>query len=179
MSLRRHTTVSISAANVTPSSVVFENTSLPYTINGPYAIAGTTSLAVNNTGSVTLNNNNSYTGGTTVSLGMLTLAGANTTTGATTINSGTLNINNANALGTGALNINGGTIDNTSGAPITLATTNAINWNGDFAFGGTNDLNVGANNVALTATRTITTNDPLSAGTKLVVGSVISGGIWP
>ena len=88
---------------------------MPYTINGPYAIIGTGSLDVNNYGSVTLNTNNSYTGGTTVALGTLTLAGVNTTTGATTLNSGTLNINNNNALGTGAaLTINGGTIDNTN-----------------------------------------------------------------
>ena len=168
-------TVNITAADVAPASVVFENTYLPYVFNGTKAIAGSTSVAVNNTGSVTLNNSNSYTGGTTVKLGTLTLANANTTTGATTITSGTLNINHASALGTGALIINGGTIDNTSVAPVTLATTNAISLGGDFAFGGTNNLNLGTNNVVLTGTRTITTNDPMSAGTKLVVGSVISG----
>jgi fibronectin-binding autotransporter adhesin len=169
------TTLSISAADVTPANVVFDNAYLSYTINGPFAIAGTGSLSVINTGSVTLNTSNSYSGGTTVSLGTLTLAGANTTSGATTLNSGTLNINNANALGIGALRINGGTIDSTSGS-VALATTNTMNWNGDFAFGGTNDLDLGVqNNVALSATCTITANDPLSAGTKLIVRGVISG----
>ena len=171
-------TVSISAADVTPGRVIFDNTSLPYTINGPFAIAGTGSLSVTNTGSTTLNTNNSYTGGTSVGGGgMLTLAGVNTTTGATTINSGTLNINNNNALGTGALTINGGAIDNTKGSLVTLATTNTMNWNADFAFGGTSDLDLGTqNNVTLSATRTITVNDPSVAGTKLIVRGVVSGG---
>ena len=169
-------TVSISAANVTPGRVIFDNASLSYTINGPFAIASTGSLSVTNYGSTTLNTNNSYTGGTTVALGTLTLNGVNTTTGATTLNSGTLNINNANALGTGALTINGGTIDNTKGSLVTLATTNTMNWNADFAFGGTSDLDLGTqNNVTLPATRTITVNDPAVAGTKLIVRGVISG----
>jgi autotransporter-associated beta strand protein len=154
-----------------PKNVIFSNNSLAYTINGPYGIAGTGSVLLNGAGSVTINSNNSYSGGTTISTGTLTLAGSNTTTGATVVNSGTLNINSANALGTGALTINSGTIDNTSGAPIVLATTNAMNWNGDFTFGGTNDLDLGANNVPLTATRTITAN-----GSKtLTINSVISG----
>jgi autotransporter-associated beta strand protein len=170
------TTVSISNADVSPSTVLFANSYLDYTIDGPYGIAGAGNLVLNSSGSVTLNTNNSYTGGTTVSLGTLTLAGANTTTGATTLNSGTLNINNNNALGIGALRINGGTIDNTSGALITLATTNVMNWNADFAFGGTNDLDLGVqNNVALPATRSITANDPMSTGAKLIVRGVISG----
>jgi autotransporter-associated beta strand protein len=164
------TSVNIVDASVSPAKVTFNNTGLTYTISGN-PIAGTGSLNMTGGGITTLNNNNTYTGGTTVSAGTLTLAGNNTTTGATTVNSGTLNINNANALGTGALTMNGGAIDNTSGAAIILATTNAQNWNGDFAFGGTKDLDLGANNVPLTASRTITTN----GAAKLIVSSVISG----
>ena len=72
------------------------------------------------------------------------LAGSNTYTGGTTLSSGQLNLNNASALGSGALTISGGTIGNTSGAAITLSTNNAQNWNGDFTFTGSNDLNLGS-----------------------------------
>ena len=81
--------------------------------------------------------------------GTLTLASSNTYTGGTTLSAGRININNASALGTGSFTITGGTIGNTSGAAITLATTAAENWNGNFAFAGANDLNLGAVAVAL------------------------------
>ena len=54
--------------------------------------------------------------------GDVVLSGANTFTGtANVLTAGTLNINNAAALGaaTAAWSLNGGTIDNTSGAAIT------------------------------------------------------------
>jgi autotransporter-associated beta strand protein len=166
-----NTSVAISDADVAPSQAIFSNAYLIYTIDGPYGITGAGKVAVSGTGGVTINTNNSYTGGTSIANGTLSLAGVNTTTGATTINSGTLNINNANALGSGALTINGGTIDNTSGAPVALATTNVMNWSADFAFGGSNDLDLGPNDVALTANRTVTTNGTA----KLIVSGAISG----
>ena len=77
--------------------------------------------------------------------GTLTITNANSYTGGTTLAAGTLNINNTAALGAGSssLTITGGTIDNTSGGIITLANNNPENWNGDFTFTGTNDLNLG------------------------------------
>ena len=76
--------------------------------------------------------------------GTLVLSGSNTYSGGTTLSAGRLNINNASALGAGTFTISGGTIGNTSGAAITLSTNNAENWNSDFTFAGTNDLNLGA-----------------------------------
>lgn len=114
--------------------------------------------------------------------GILTLSGANTFGGtghSLTLNSGTLNINNASALGdaSNTVNINGGTIDNTSGAAITLSNY-AQNWNGDFTFKGTNDLNLGTGNISLGntagATRIITVNSH-----NLTVGGIISDGTDP
>ncbi|MEA3212062.1 MAG: hypothetical protein QOE70_5119 [Chthoniobacter sp.] len=104
--------------------------------------------------------------------GALTLSGANTHTGGTTLTTGTLNINNATALGAaaGAFTIAGGTIDNTSAAAITLTNNNAQNWNGNFTFTGTKDLNLGTGAVALNAARQVT----VSGGT-LTVGGAISG----
>ncbi|MGC3989741.1 MAG: autotransporter-associated beta strand repeat-containing protein [Chthoniobacteraceae bacterium] len=84
------------------------------------------------------------------------------------INGGNFNLGNATAV-SGAITINGGTIDNTSGAAITLL--NTVNINGDFAFGGTNNLNLGTGAIALSANRTITTNGTAN----LTIGGVISG----
>ncbi|RYD34349.1 MAG: hypothetical protein EOP87_09385, partial [Verrucomicrobiaceae bacterium] len=107
--------------------------------------------------------------------GGLTLSGANLHTGGTTLNAGTLNINNANALGTGNFTIAAGTINNTSGAEIILATNNTQTWNGNFTFTGSNALNLGTGAVSLgTAAgteRTITVN-----GSTLTVGGSISDG---
>jgi fibronectin-binding autotransporter adhesin len=151
------TSVSISDANVNPTSVTFNNSSVPYYINGPYGIIGTGSLTLNGYSSVSLNTASTYGGGTT-------------------LNVGTLNINNASAIGTGPLSISGAgtTIDNTSGTPITLTTANAQNWNYDFTFAGSNDLNLGTGAVTLNGTRTITTSNSLGTGV-LTVGGPISG----
>jgi fibronectin-binding autotransporter adhesin len=111
--------------------------------------------------------------------GTLTLTGANTHSGGTTLNNGALNINSSGTassspIGTGTFTIAGGTIDNTSGSPVTLATNNAQAWNANFAFGGSNALNLGTGAVALGGTgtaRTVTTN-----GTApLTVGGTIGG----
>lgn len=113
--------------------------------------------------------------------GALTLSNINNFNGGLTLNAGTLNINNLYALGgttvtPGAVTINGGTIDNTSAAAITLsAKPNPFTINGSFAFGGTKNLNlgVGAVNLGTSAgtSRTITTD----AGT-LTIGGIISDG---
>jgi autotransporter-associated beta strand protein len=100
--------------------------------------------------------------------GTLALNGANTYSGNTTITSGTLAINNANAISNGTLIITGGSLNNTSGGAITLATNNAQSWNGDFAFVGTNDLNLGTGSVMLGATRLVT----ITAGNLTVEGSI-------
>jgi autotransporter-associated beta strand repeat/autotransporter-associated beta strand repeat len=105
--------------------------------------------------------------------GNLTLSGANTFGGTTTLNSGTLNINNPSALGTGPFSINGGSIDNTSGSPVTLVNNNTQAWDSDFSFIGTNALNLGTGAVTINANRTITVN-----GNSLTVGGAISGGSY-
>ena len=100
----------------------------------------------------------------------LTLTGANTYSGGTILSAGQLNINSVSAIGTGPLTINGGTLGNTSAGPVALANNNAQNWNANFTFVGTQDLNLGAGPVTMSAARTVT----VSAG-NLTVGGNITG----
>jgi fibronectin-binding autotransporter adhesin len=144
--------VAMNIGNVSPGIVTFSNNTLAYAVSGSYGITGSASLAINGGGAVTIANSNGYTGGTTLSSGLLNLA-------------------NAAALGSGAMTISGGTLDNTSGGPLTLAGNNPQTWNGDFAFAGSNPLNLGAGAVVLGANRNVT----VSAST-LTVGGAISGG---
>ena len=61
------------------------------------------------------------------------MAGSNTYNGGTTLSTGQFDIDNAAALGTGALTISAGSIGNTSTAALTLSTNNAEKWNGSFS----------------------------------------------
>jgi Fibronectin type III domain. len=158
---------------------------------------GTASSIVGGTGTINISNAGTITGatlgltlggaaggtlasilGTTsgtlakVDAGAWTLSGANTFTGGTTLTAGTLNINNANALGTaaGTFTINGGTVDNTSGADITTVSY-PLALNNDFTYSGSmpRNLNFGTGTVTLSTNRQIT----VSAGT-LTIGGIIN-----
>jgi len=150
------TTVTIQGGNVSPAATVFNNSALDYTISTTDA-SGIAAGSMVKSGS-----------------GAATIATSNTFAGGTTLNAGTLNINSATALGTGALVINGGTIDNTSGAAITMTANNPQNWNADVTFAGaadgTHNLDMGTGAVTVAGTdtdRTIT----VAAGT-LTVGEL-------
>ena len=109
--------------------------------------------------------------------GSVTLGGTNLYTGGTTLTAGTLNFNNTKSVGTGTLTINGGILDNTSGAAIVNANNVTETWGGDFTFsgqiGGAHDLNLGTGAITFTgANRTVTTN----AGTLTAGGTVTNGG---
>jgi fibronectin-binding autotransporter adhesin len=145
------TSITINDSSVSPISTVFNNSSVIYTLGGSNGI-NTGTLAKNGTSELVINNSNTFAGGTT-------------------LNAGTLSLNNASAIGTGPLVINGGTIDNSSGSPKTLSTDNPQTWNGNFAFAGSNELNLGLGAVTLSSTPTITTN----GSALLTVGGVISG----
>ena len=103
--------------------------------------------------------------------GKLTLSGTNSYSGGTVLQSsgGTLTIASPRALGTGSLTLLGGTLD----ATVTNLDNNiniAQKWNWDWTFAGTTNLNLGAGLVTLSGnkTQTITKN-------TLTVGGVISG----
>jgi len=91
--------------------------------------------------------------------GAWTIAGANTFTGATTINLGLLNLNSNNALGIGGqVEIHvASTIDNTSANPVTLG-NNPFLLTDDLTYAGTRDLKLGTGTVSFATGRTITAN---------------------
>jgi autotransporter-associated beta strand protein len=153
------TTVSISSANVNPSIVSFNNSSLTYTISsaGGFGIASG-SLSMNGSGTVTINTNNTYTGGTTVNAGTLnmtgnnnfgagivtvnggsaTFSGNNTYSGGTTITGGSLVMSGSNTFGTGGITVNGGAITLSGVNTYTGLTTlnnGTLNVNGSAALG--------------------------------------------
>jgi fibronectin-binding autotransporter adhesin len=148
----------ISAGNVSPASMTFNNSSVTYSItsSGGYGIAGAGGLVKNGTGVLTMGTSNSYTGGNT-------------------INAGTLNIGTATALGSGGQltlgNGSGGviTLDNTSGAPVTLTNT-SLAINNDLTFVGSSSLTLGSGAGTLSGNRTIT----VSANT-LSIPEALSG----
>jgi autotransporter-associated beta strand protein len=168
------TTVDISVGDVAPASVTFNNSTKTYTISSSsgFGITGSAGLIKNNGGTTNLNTPGSYSGGTTLNAGTLNLNASNAVgSGTTTVAGGTLGINNATGLGTGAITITGGALNNTSGSPLMLVNGNVQSWNGDFAFTGSNDLDMGTGAVTLggSGSRTVTVN----AGT-LTVGAISS-----
>ncbi|MES2661140.1 MAG: autotransporter-associated beta strand repeat-containing protein [Verrucomicrobiota bacterium] len=74
------TAVDISAANVSPGSITFDNTDKDYTFSssGGYGIAGTGLIVKNGTGSVTFTTQNTTTGAINISAGTLQLGDGTT-----------------------------------------------------------------------------------------------------
>jgi autotransporter-associated beta strand protein len=99
--------------------------------------------------------------------GTLTLSNANTFAGGMQLNAGTLNINADGAVGTGRFDINGGTLDNTSGSTVALSGTqpSLMNWSGSITFKGTTNLDLGAASVNVAATTlTLQSNTLMTEG---------------
>jgi fibronectin-binding autotransporter adhesin len=177
---------------VQPGSVTVSNTAVNYTFSGD-PIAGSTSLVKHGPGSLTLNSGNNYTGGTTVNGGVLNDGAFNSLgSGSLAVSGGTVNLNNQQSiasvavsggllnlanggatLGNGPLTLSGGSLDNTSGAAMSLSPNNPQNWNGSFAFLGSNPLGLGNGNVALGAAVTLTVG---GTGTLEIDGKVSNDG---
>ncbi len=108
--------------------------------------------------------------------GAVTIQSANYNNGFV-LNAGTFNMNHnfcINGNSGSTLTINGGTIDNTSGGAIGLtANAPSHNWNGDFTFAGTGNLNLGGGAVTLGGNRQVTCNN---ANTLTVGGAIGDSG---
>jgi len=104
-------------SGVHPAAIQFNNNTTNYTFTGD-VIAGSGSLTLNGTGTVTLSNGaNSYGGGTTINAGTLT------TTPGTKLGSGILSVNNTNSTGAGTnVVLNLGSAQTVSGLSGSIAT---------------------------------------------------------
>lgn len=105
-------------------------------------------------------------GETATSTGTVVLSQASTRSGANTLTFGTARVENATALGSGAITFNGGTID----ASTTLTLANPLTVSSNITFGGTAGLTL-SSAMALGASRTITTNGSQS----LTLSGAVSG----
>jgi autotransporter-associated beta strand protein len=139
----------VTVGTVNPGSVVVNNSLGDYTFTGGN-IGANAELTKSGTSALTIDGNHSYTGNTT-------------------LNSGTLNVKQSNALGTGTLIINGGTLDNTGGGVATLSNS-AMTINANVNYVGTASLSL---NTA-TAPVTLNTNADINVGTNTLF---LNGGI--
>jgi len=131
-------------------------------VDFPGPLSGAGGLAQLGSGTTTLNAANTHSGGTVLSAGQLNIAVASSAT--------------SSAIGTGPLTINGGTLDNTSGADVTLQTNNPQAWNGGFTYAGSaNNLDLGTGAVVLGGTNTFPSLT-VSSGTLTVGGSITGYG---
>ena len=151
------TTVSIGSA-VHPNGVTFNNSTKNYTLSGAAGIAGTTGLTKSGSGTLTITNANSYSGGTTISAGTVALTGTGTLgSGSVALNGGTLNVGalsvtNNIVLGGGALAYNGATLS------------------GNISQSGTQSLAV-ANSLTLSGSNSYTGGTTITAGTLTAAGA--------
>ncbi|MFT3785482.1 MAG: autotransporter-associated beta strand repeat-containing protein [Tepidisphaeraceae bacterium] len=112
------TDVVISDANVTPASVIFNNSTKNYSVSGSFGIA-TGSLTKGGSGTLILNTANSYAGPTTVNGGTLNLRNASAvpaTSSASVGTSAALEIEGGVTTVAFPLALNGGTLRNVSGS---------------------------------------------------------------
>ena len=166
------------------------------------AISGGTSstvaltLSATNTGTNTVSGNISNGSSSALAVtkggaGEWILSGNNTFTGGVSLgtNQGTLGLGSATALGNGGTFSIGNSVslDNTSGADLTLTTNNPISLNGSFNFIGSHSLNLGNGAVTLTVNpgisvtaNTLTFGGGLSGAhgfTKSGTGTLVIGGV--
>jgi len=151
------TSGSISSPTITNNGMLAFNRSDTLTQGTHFwaTIGGTGIVEQAGSGTLELNNNNTYAGGTNLV-------------------SGTLRLGHANAIGSGALNIYSGALDAVSA--LTLASNNPVTLAGSFSFGGTANLNMGTGDVSNTGNHTITLNGTTKALTFGGVMTNISGG---
>ena len=108
------TAVTITGSNVAPSSVIFNNSVLNYTLSGSNGIVGATSLTKSGDDSLIISNSNGYTGGTIVAGGLLQLGAQSAIPDNTaiTVSGGTLDLGGFTKTTSAAVSFAGGTVQN-------------------------------------------------------------------
>ncbi len=185
------TTVQIDAANVSPVSATFNNSSKNYTVasSGGFGIASG-SVAKSGTGTVTFATANTYTGSTTVNAGTLQVGDGNTGSiasgSAVTVGaSGTLGVNLASAgdfanaiANSGVVNANSNNANTISGlvsgtGSVTKSGSGALTLSGANTYSGGTSINGGSLqvNVSGSPSAAVTGGFSLATDTSLVLNS--------
>ena len=169
-------TVAVQPTGVQPNSVTFSNNSHDYTISGG-AIGGAGSVVFNGSRTVTLTNNNTYTGGTTINSGTVQL-GDGTNPGGS-FGAGTVNNN-------GAIVVNYGVNNGSLGSAVAGAGSVNVGGTGTITFSGTNTytggtgVNAGASvvigNGSSLGTGSVTNNGAIYGSGTAVLPNLINGG---
>ncbi|MBZ6078739.1 beta strand repeat-containing protein, partial [Microvirga puerhi] len=143
---------------------------------GTFAL-GTKALTVGFNGlTTTVSGTISGAGGSLTKVGTstLTLSGANTYSGGTSVLTGTLEIQNAAALGSGGVTLNGGQLRSTIAGTATLANPLSITNVGVLTVAPNQTLNINLANVADGAT--VMLGSASDTGTLVATGSAIAAG---
>jgi autotransporter-associated beta strand protein len=184
------TTVNVSVANVSPASVIFNNSVNNYTLTGSMAIAGATGLTKTGSGSLTIQNTNIFTGQVAISGGTVIInSDANLgavpsapTPDAIVLNGATLSaaatatlaanrglaLGPASGTGGGALNVAGEAILTVTGAVANNGTSTASldkTGAGQLILAGTDTYSGGTSNES--GTMTFLQSQTFSAGSAL------------
>lgn len=115
--------------------------------------------------------------------GTLTLSNFNSFSGGMTLTAGTLNLNSDGAVGNGPFRVQGGALDNTSGADVTVSSPSALELLSSFSFNGSGNLNlsvaqitIGNNTITLNGTNSLITSGAFLGGNR---NTVVNGtGNW-
>ena len=174
------TTVNISAANVSPGVITFDNSSRDYTLTGDYGIASG-SITKNGTGTLTIGTPNTYTIGTTVNAGTVALSGSGTlgASAPLTAAGGTVDLG-ATSQTIGALSVTGqaliqnGTLTAT-GVSATNAGVNA-EISASLSLGSGSVSKSGSGVLTLSGANTYTGSTTINGGSLALSGSGTLGG---
>ncbi|MBC7785668.1 MAG: autotransporter-associated beta strand repeat-containing protein [Burkholderiales bacterium] len=167
-------TLGMTNLNLSSSQVWANNSASNLTVNA--AIGGSGSLTINSTGSgkIILAGANTYANGTTVQAGAVQLSGSGSFgTGALTVDGGTVDLNNVSTAVT-SFNGTGGTILNNNSGTATLTTANGGTYSGSIV----NNTNAGTGKVALAVTggaMTLSGSNTFTGGASISNASLTKG----
>ncbi|MGD0138091.1 MAG: autotransporter-associated beta strand repeat-containing protein [Tepidisphaeraceae bacterium] len=189
--------VDLNSGIVTAGSVTFNNSLNAYTVNGYSAISGPGGVTFSGSKTVTLNNNNYYTGITTINGGGLVSLNGENDSPTFNVTSGTLQlaadyvlgaipvVNLGNGTTTGVLDLDGtntnaiggltggpgNIVTNTSPNPATLVFTgSSSNFGGTIQDDGPVSLDVAGGSLTLSNTNTYSGATTISGGGTIVLG---------
>lgn len=168
-----NTVVDISVVNVTPDNASFNNNSFGYTLQGAAAIAGGAYLIKDGYATLTILNNNTHTGGTTINAGLVQVGngGASGALGFGPIaNNGGLQFNRRDACNVASAISGTGTLEQNGSGTLTLS--------GASSYTGSTTVNAGTLNLTRTnsGSRITVNNDAAfnEASTGVIAGSGVT-----